>query len=610
MKGGLKQINKELSSWQAVWYMINVPGSTIEIVSYTSLKGFIFRLDVPKDEDVRNIVNTQFEGLNEDRTSINKPVYSLVFKISIIDMIENQLPYINIDRKSIDKYTEIISNFIKEAYVQQDIYSKTLSPGGYPITISVVDFSYFNDVTSVGLLNTFLSKLSPNNLELTRYILRYLINVINSKRPRYKLGIITMELIQTKNFETLHDISKRNLSGQLDRNIFTTDIEYAIAQNIILWVKLHIINYDSHSRNVLVSNSPILPQSKLDGTTDIRKTIVNDLDRSILIDFGRIIKVRDLTSFGREFISLYNKYQRKDRFDGFDYYNRDLTNLLRIDITQLYPDGSSDNPVPDEKINILEDVVKFIGFADFITNSIKFGSDTPQCISFLKYLYPKITTYWNVSKIDWEADVSTDEKYKRISYIIEKLTVGRIQQTNKTSGTAIERLIHKGEIFSIPYDSFRYLYDEERNGYYKDLYYKDDPTSWEPSNTKEVVRIKGLHDELDKIVSKYNTASATNDISIPMSRFPKDRRVKTEAEEKKESEEEERAQKYIARLQAKIEKDKKIREERYAKMLESKKAKEDKEWYHQSYYNNGDDSFGGRKTRSKKNKRRRTIRKK
>lgn len=142
MKGGLKQANTEISSWQAVWSMINIPGAQIEIISYTSLSGIIFRLDIPQDTHLDLI---QFYGLNNSKDGFDKPVYSLVFKFLLISS-SLYMSELNIGETKITKKTESLYDCIKEAYTQQKIYAHTIFPAGYPITVSVVDFSFLTNV--------------------------------------------------------------------------------------------------------------------------------------------------------------------------------------------------------------------------------------------------------------------------------------------------------------------------------------------------------------------------------------------------------------------------------------------------------------------------------
>ena len=140
MNGGLKQKNTGITSWQAVYNMINVPGALLNVITCSSLKGFIFKLTIPSNPEY-----SEFLGINSNKKAMNTPVYSLVLKFAIITPNgDDLLPSLDLNGEKHDKATESLIDFQREAINQQQIYIDTLSPLGKPITISVVDFSYFN----------------------------------------------------------------------------------------------------------------------------------------------------------------------------------------------------------------------------------------------------------------------------------------------------------------------------------------------------------------------------------------------------------------------------------------------------------------------------------
>ena len=90
-KGGLRQKNPEISSFQAVMNMLNTSGAQITIVSYTSLTGFIFKLEILKD----NPQNIEFYGLNEKTHALTVPIHCLIIKFALLSSID-YLPDIQI----------------------------------------------------------------------------------------------------------------------------------------------------------------------------------------------------------------------------------------------------------------------------------------------------------------------------------------------------------------------------------------------------------------------------------------------------------------------------------------------------------------------------------
>ena len=140
MEGGVKQLDKTLTSFDAVKAMIQ--DSTLTHIAYSSLSGFIFRIDSP------NV--SSFLALNESGTQFSRPVHSLVLKLALV-VESNQLktgirlPRLKIQNNHYEKAIEVLHEFSRESEIQQKIYEKTISPAGKPICLSVVDFSHITD---------------------------------------------------------------------------------------------------------------------------------------------------------------------------------------------------------------------------------------------------------------------------------------------------------------------------------------------------------------------------------------------------------------------------------------------------------------------------------
>jgi hypothetical protein len=157
--GGLRliQTGNINTSFDAVYQMITNPLSTLTKISYSSLKGFIFKLDVPHD-----VQHTYFYGLNDSGTSYNVPVYTLILKFAIITDRTESLPNFIYMHDSHNKSTENLIEYATESKTQQDIYVATVSPSGNPICPAVADFSYF-DCTSGEILLAKLIKNTNNS---------------------------------------------------------------------------------------------------------------------------------------------------------------------------------------------------------------------------------------------------------------------------------------------------------------------------------------------------------------------------------------------------------------------------------------------------------------
>ena len=409
--GGVKQRNLRLSSWQAVYNMIKLPGASLSKISYSSLTGFIFRLDVPSNEN-----NVQFYGLNDQKTALTKPIYNIVFKIAIIsDDDSDKLPRLSITGKDEEfkKKTEILKDFKNEANAQQQIYIDTLSPNGNPITLSIIDFSYF-DKRSTEILLTELDR--KHNSVTVGEMLQYIrSNSVESLKDR-RLGMITMELAEP---------TYKELSDMPNRITFNNGCQYAIAQILILFLKSKKMNYDLHAGNVLASTN-----SKTPGT--------------VLIDFGRV------QDFNKDiYEQIEDDYKE---LTGRDY-DTDLTEYTNYTITDLYI--SRNNP-EETVVTKMANIIQFISYMDYIMNSINFnmkGSyDRPQLIALLQYLYGEsFTTHWGWNDGDyvspnWNITQEIFNRYAAIIPIIRTLTESSMNQTVKISNSAIQKMVDDGKI--------------------------------------------------------------------------------------------------------------------------------------------------------------------
>ena len=153
--GGMKKRDDAKTSFEAAQTMITHPEAQVSALSYESLSGFLFRLDVPHDKSWA----PAFLGLNAEGTALTRPVYSLVLKLAmVVSSSREQTYYCKIQdnkRNSLfvhDKFhkkkVEVLTDFIQEADIQQYIYIKTLSPSGKPLCLAVVDMAYFDNPTS------------------------------------------------------------------------------------------------------------------------------------------------------------------------------------------------------------------------------------------------------------------------------------------------------------------------------------------------------------------------------------------------------------------------------------------------------------------------------
>jgi hypothetical protein len=440
IKGGLKQKSSNLTSWQCVYKMITNPGARLSKIAFSSLKGFIFRLDVPPSPE-----NSEFFGLNDRGTDFTKPIYSLIFKFAIIGEDEDDLELPNLvipedknDKGKLlldgrEKETEDLTSFKIEADIQQQIYAATVSPTAKPISLAVVDFSTFNTIdiedeaASDTLLRTLLTK---SDSDAASRMLGYLIKNVT---PGRTLGLMTMELANP-DFRELGTIE--------DHNAYDADCKYGLAQLFVLFAKLKTINYDCHMGNILGSRIP----PAAGGGTD---------ERSVLIDFGRTLNLNNPRPFPSNSGEIMEKY---NVFSGSNF-QRDLAEVLSYSITDFYVSRDTTEAVV---IDRMHKVIKFISYLDYATNTEYFnmdaaiGLDRPQLITLLDYIYGDgvISRGWIAStparvRPGFEMNRQARATYASLIPLIRALTEPPMSAKNSLSYAAIKGMMDSGKIFSV-----------------------------------------------------------------------------------------------------------------------------------------------------------------
>lgn len=434
IKGGLKQKNQALTSWQCVYKMISNPGARLSKIAFSSLKGFIFRLDVPQMPE-----NSEFFGLNNSGTDFAKPIYSLIFKFAIIRKNEDDadLPNLVIPGDKTDngtplpggrnKETEDLTSFKIESDIQQKIYTSTVAPTGKPISLAVVDFSTFDKPASDSLLRELLTKSDSDTASL---MVNYLITNVT---PGRTLGLMTMELANPE-FRELNSVN--------DDAAYYADCNYGLAQLFVLFAKLKTINYDCHMGNILGSTTP--PTAA--GSSD---------ERAVLIDFGRTLnlaKPRPFPSYAGEIMEKYNVFSGSN-------FQKDLAEIIGYSITDFYVSRDTPEAVV---IDRMQKVIKFISYLDYATNTTYFnmdpaeGFDRPQLITLLDYIYGDgvisggwIATDKETIRRGFEMNRLARGIYASLIPLIRSITEAPLGAANRLSSSAIQGMMDSGRIFSV-----------------------------------------------------------------------------------------------------------------------------------------------------------------
>lgn len=249
--GGLKLIHPEKPDFQPIYDMIT--RGELKILTYSSLKGFIFTLTVSK---------TDSEYLTFGGTKFIKPVTSFILKFAIMTP-KNDTPLD--DYKDRYKLSESNHSYIEEAQLQQQIWKSSILGNKPELCPSVANFSLFDNNNSKELL-AFLQR--QNTTTETQDVFTYLSTQIN-KSEGNEIGVIVMPNVE--NSTTFKDfLRKTNFNGiNVDAELKNKAYAYVIAQIARLFIDIGVIHYDLHLENVLIYSAP-------------GKTI-----KSVLIDFGK-----------------------------------------------------------------------------------------------------------------------------------------------------------------------------------------------------------------------------------------------------------------------------------------------------------------------------------
>ena len=272
-KGGLKLRNPGKTGFTPIYDMINSPSSSLELLTYRSLKGFMITLNISPEE-------TEYLGLYG--VQFTKPITSFILKFAVITPNNDQsLPVF----KKIKKSSESKDSYFNEAKLQQQTWKKSISGGRPEICPPVANFSLFDNSNSKDLL-AFLQTKTSGTL---KPIVDYLLNCITSN-SQYGIGVISMPKVEMSDtFGNFIDSPKNsNFYGIKVNNETKNDVYASVSSKIVrLFIDIGVIHFDLHSGNALVYKS-------------------NDNQiNSLIIDFGRASNITN--NIGDEYLTIVEK---------------------------------------------------------------------------------------------------------------------------------------------------------------------------------------------------------------------------------------------------------------------------------------------------------------
>lgn len=235
--GGVKLKNAEKRGFTPVFDMLQSPNVVITILTYKSLKGFMFTLNIPPDE-------TEYIARGTTSNRFDEPVTSFIMKVVITSQaVEVLPPYMNRV-----KTTETKESFLEEANLQQHIWLKSIKGRRPEICPSVANLALFNNVETNKFLNFLLSKTQGEAQDVVQYLISTVLN------QNLDVGVMLMPNI-TESL-TLYDFL--NMKGQyvygipVDNRRIELAYAYLISQVCRLYVDIGVIHFDLHSQNSLI----------------------------------------------------------------------------------------------------------------------------------------------------------------------------------------------------------------------------------------------------------------------------------------------------------------------------------------------------------------------
>ena len=394
LTGGLKLKKRKETGFTAIYNMLNLPGSTLELLTYSSLKGFMFTVTVAKGEDGGY--------LDYDGNKFKKDVTRYLLKIAVLS--SNNDDYMP-SYKNVTKRTESEKSYFDEAVMQQTIWKRSITTGGKtPLCPPVANFSTFGNRDSRYLLHFLISKASSPE---TKGVLDYLYSdcIISSKS--LSTGIIVMPMISnSKTFSDYEDsrgLIARTTRRKLDVVLDDAYID-ATAEMIRLFIDIGVLHFDAHMGNVLVYT-----------TTTI------DTPKCVVIDFGRASNIMN-DDVNDEYLNTKEKKEVRAKKDAF--YNRFLQGA----------DKKFDKKFDkkNDKKNFIKEVCEYYRSTDYTKNEKMFGSELEDAESSWLWTY-----------VEDQPDEFLEKVYDKLREIITVTDETGIQ------AATITRLEKEGRFFNI-----------------------------------------------------------------------------------------------------------------------------------------------------------------
>lgn len=318
--GGLKLIHQHKQRFQAVYDMLTSQSSRVTLLTYASLKAFMFVLDVDEaDSEYLKLSGAQF----------TKRVTSFILKLAVITQHNDEdLGTFNPKGVIIHKQSETKKSLLDESKIQQLIWKKSIEAGKPAICPSVANFSLFDNAESQEVLAFLRTKVSavPTSVNVVDYLLA-------QTSRGHEIGVIVMPNIE--NSKTLHDFLALPVSNAVKENA----VAHVLAQVVRLFLEVGVVHFDLHAGNALISYE-------------------NNLS-TFIIDFGRVSNIANGTSDG------YLKSKEKQKLVLFK--NSMYANMMKLSV------APQSEKVSVEKLTVVNNILDTITRIEHDVNHTKYN---------------------------------------------------------------------------------------------------------------------------------------------------------------------------------------------------------------------------------------------
>ena len=235
----LKGDNNTENDFSPIDRMLKNPNSSLTLLSSSSLKGFIYTLNV--SEDV-----SEYVDLNPQNGLFDIPVTSYILKVVIISNSANEQitdRYDTHGNGTFEKSTESQDSLIYESKIQMAAWKRSIEYGNPMVCPSIANLNIFTEnENSKNFIQQLMEMRNPS--DEYNISLQYLLALLN-KYSKFRIGVLTMPNIANS------ITYKRYMFDDAYTSKITVSIQL-ITQIIRLFLQSIVIHFDLHPENALV----------------------------------------------------------------------------------------------------------------------------------------------------------------------------------------------------------------------------------------------------------------------------------------------------------------------------------------------------------------------